>query len=297
VDAKRRIVRERIISEIGNMMQSTLSILQSRLAESRAELEELEAMRGKSEEVLMQMHTRLREHRERYNKEAASFELTRRILSDQVKTLLGHMNMASVDVLIGEARQTMEKSWTTQGLRSAMATFFEGAAQRMENVSADATRLKNTVDAAYEKFHNDHGLPRLKPSSFSLLRYRTEFKRLEVSAEDFRNSALMLVTEQHFVIKKFFISLASHARNLFNECNRETKEWAKSILTPIYTQIQEHKVMIERRIDNLEKIRANHTNLASRVEELKSLVSELEARRTHTQHLMERIYAPVSNTG
>jgi len=295
VDAKRRIVRERIISEIGAMMQSTLAIINSRLAESRAELEELVSMRGKSEEVLAQMHTRLREHREMYNKEAASFELTRRILSDQVKNLLGHMNMSSFDRLIGEARQTMEKSWTTGGLRTAMATFFDGAAQRMENVSTDAGRLKTTIDTAYEKFHKDHGLPRLKPSSLSLLKYRTEFKRLEVAAEDFRSSARMLVTEQHFVIKKFFISLASHARNVFNECNRETKEWARSILTPIYTQIQEHKVMIERRLDNLEKIRVNHSNLANRVEELKKTVSELDARRAHTQHLMERIYAPVSD--
>jgi hypothetical protein len=64
----------------------------------------------------------------------------------------------------------------------------------------------------------------------------------------------MLMTEQHFVVKKFFITLVSQARQLFTEANETTKAWYRAAVTPVFTQVQQHKIAIEQKLEMLRKI-------------------------------------------
>jgi hypothetical protein len=292
IAAKQELVRNKVADEIGGMVEATAATVRSRLDAVMKEYNELQAMRGKSQTVVNELVNRLRDQRALYEKEVESFEITRRMLSAQTKALLNHMSMNSFDRLMHESRQDMKESWTTQGLRRGMATFFAGAAKRADSVATETADIKSLVESIYAKFHKEHGLPRIKPASFSVLPFRSEFKRLESEAEAFRNSSQMLMSEQHFVIKKFFITLASRARELFHECNRSTKAWVKAVLTPIYTQIQEHKIMIDRRIENLEKIQSSQAALGQRITELEAQIETLESQHKTIRGMLGRIRDP-----
>ncbi len=292
VAAKQALIREKVTQEIGDMIQATRSVIASRLAAARKELDEIRGLQGKSAEVLNEMAERLRHQKRVYDQEVESFEVTRKMLSEQIRTLLSHMSMTSFDKLISETRQGMKESWTTAGLRRGMEIFFKGAASRMEKVNRETRQIRSLVESVYDKFHRDHGLAKMRPAAFSVLTFRSEMQRLYSEAEQFRNSPAMVMTEQHFVIKKFFITLVSRAREVFHECNRSTKAWAKFILTPIYTQIQEHKIMIDRRLENLEKIQRNHSQLAERVKELEALTAELEAQQQATERMLAQLRPP-----
>ncbi|NOZ11366.1 MAG: GTPase [Gammaproteobacteria bacterium] len=294
VAAKQGMIREKVTTEIGDMIQATAAIIQSRLATTTKELQEIQGLCGKSAAVLDDIANRLREQKRIYDEEVESFEITRRMLSTQIRTLLSHMSMTSFDKLIAESRKEMKGSWTTAGLRTSMVIFFEGAGKRMERVNTETRQIKELVESIYTKFHADHGLAKIKPASFSVLSFRSDMQRLQAEADNFRNSTSMMMTEQHFVIKKFFITLVSRARELFYDCNRSTKSWAKFILTPIYTQIQEHKIMIDRRLENLEKIQNNHTSLATRIQELEAQTSELKAQEATIHKMMSHLRPPAS---
>jgi len=68
-------------------------------------------------------------------------------------------------------------------------------------------------------------------------------------AELFRKSPVTTMTEQNFVIKKFFISLVSQARNVFFKANQEAENWLKEVMNPLIAQIKEHKDMMEKRLN------------------------------------------------
>jgi hypothetical protein len=135
----------------------------------------------------------------------------------------------------------------------------------MSRVQKHANRIYDLAARIYKQFHETHNLPRMQPPKFSVDTYVEQFNQLQEDAEKFRNSPSMLMTEQHFVIKKFFITQVSRARVVFEECNRATRSWTKAVLTPIYTQIQEHQVMINRRLENLDKLKSNHATLGDRI--------------------------------
>jgi hypothetical protein len=262
---KRKLIRDKVVNEIGTLVQSSRQVMAGRILELTTELDEINQLRGKSQDVINDIVEKLRKHKDSYGKEVQTFHVTRRMLADQVKAMLTELSMNRFDKLVLDTRKSMSGSWTTQGLRDGMAMFFAGTAKDMSRVQKHANRIYDLAARIYKQFHETHNLPRMQPPKFSVDTYVEQFNQLQEDAEKFRNSPSMLMTEQHFVIKKFFITQVSRARVVFEECNRATRSWTKAVLTPIYTQIQEHQVMINRRLENLDKLKSNHATLGDRI--------------------------------
>lgn len=286
---KRKLIRDKVINEIGSLVESSRQIMESRIAELQSELKEIHQLRGKSQDVINDIVEKLRKHKESYEKEVQTFHVTRRMLADQVKTMLHQLSASRFDKLVKETRESMSGSWTTQGLREAMSTFFAGTSRDMTRVQTHANKIHELANQIYRQFHETHNLPRMQPAKFSVDNYAQQFNQLHMDADRFRNSPTMLMTEQHFVIKKFFITLVSRARVTFEECDRATRTWTKAVLTPIFTQIQEHRVMIDRRLENLDKLKGNHASLGERIQGREEELTALQQRHAMIDEIVQNL--------
>jgi hypothetical protein len=180
------------------------------------------------------------------------------------------LSMEALDKLIGETREAMRQSWTTSGLKRGMETFFDGARDAMEQVTAQAEQTRMLIRATYRKFHKEHGLPEITPRQFNISVFSAELERLYQEAENFRRSPVMTMTEQSFVIKKFFISLVSHARSVFFRANQEADNWLKEVMAPLVRQIKDHKGRIEKRLTSLQRISESRDTVDARIKELEA---------------------------
>ena len=289
---KQNLIRDKIMSEIGSIVSASHEVVKNRIATLDIELKEITKMRGKSVDVIDEMSAKLQRQKYVYDREVQSFQVTRRILAEQVRRMLKRLSMSRYDQLITKTRLSMRNSWTTTGLKGGMSTFFGGTFRDLKKVERQTEDIRTLVEKIYDKFHNDHGLPRSEPVKFSASTFMQKYKSLYAEAEAFRNSPSMLVTEQHYVTKKFFITLVSRARIIFQDCNLSALNWAKAVLTPIYTQIQEHKIMIDRRLENLEKLRGNQAVLSQRVTEIEQEMSSLQEQATLIDDILGNIIAP-----
>jgi hypothetical protein len=294
IPSRQRYVRERVAREIGGLIESTQNTVSMRLQAIDSQIAELKQLGGKNLDVIQTMIARMREEKDHYDRKLESFQSTRAVLSEQIRLLLDTLSMPAFDALIARTRQEMKGAWTTHGLKLGIASFFDGAAEVMEKVSKQTHQIKGLLEAVYHKFHKEHGLPKLKPAAFSLLSYRSSLQKLHDEAEAFRNSTSLLVTEEHFVINKFFITLVSRARELFGDCNAGAAAWSKSVMTPITHQLREHKVMMEKRLENLKKIQSNLDNLGARLSELDTLRAQLRKQQDTMRTMLERINQPLA---
>ncbi len=275
IECKQQLVKDKIVVEIGSLVRSSRDIAHTKIEALTKELEELRQIRDSSGDVIDDMTGKLQEQQQAYNHEVQNFQVTRRMLSSEVKTLLRHLSTSRLDNLIAESRGSMQSSWTTQGMRSEMSTLFTNAERALKAAEAQSRSICVMVDAIYDRFHKLFGLPKVKTVRFSVASFLLQFDRLHSEAEAFRKSPSMLVKEQHFVIKKFFITLVSRARLIFQDADTSARNWAKAVLRPIHAQIQEHKNMIERRLSNLHRLRGNHSNLAIQVKETEAMLENL----------------------
>ena len=102
------------------------------------------------------------------------------------------------------------------------------------------------------------------------------------------------MTEQSYVVKKFFISLVSHARNVFFQANRDAEHWSKAVMSPLIKQIKLHKDEMEKRLENLRKINESRDTLASRIDELKRSATVLEKQFKEVTTILNIINRPLA---
>ena len=293
IPARQELLRERVMHDIGSMIESTSAMIDARLSAVTDQIDELQALGGENRDAIQDLVTRLRDEKQAYDQTLASFQSMRAVLSEHIKILLDYISVEAFDELAEKTRQKMAQSWTTPGLREGMRNLFDGMLEAMEKANKQTQQIRSLVQAVYSKFHSEHGLAKIKPVNFSLLPYRSQLQKLYEDAEAFRNSPLMVITVQHFVVEKFFVTLVSRARELFGECNAAARAWSKAIMAPILSQVREHKILMDLRLENLKKVHEDSDNLSDRIAILESNRQNLENQQLVIRHMLRKINQPL----
>jgi hypothetical protein len=293
IPARQELLRERVIHDIGSMVETTSAMIEARLAAVTKQIEELQALEGENHNAIQELVTRLRDEKQAYDQTVVNFQNTRLVLSEHIRTLLDYLRVEVFDELAEKTHQSMSESWTTSGLRQGMQTLFDGLLETMEKANKQAQLVRSLVQAVYSKFHNEHGLAKIKPVNFSLLPYRSQLQKLYEEAEAFRNSPMMIIMEQHFVVQKFFVTLVGRAHELLSECSGAARTWSKAIMAPILSQVREHKILMEQRLENLKKVHENFDNLGDRIAELESSRQNLENQQLVIRNILRKINQPL----
>ena len=287
---KQEIIRNNLATHIGSMVDENLAILENRKTESAKQLTELRSLRGKNADVIMHLMSKSREEQAAYLRNVESFQNSRRLLQSQARSMLDSLSMETLDRLINKTRDTMTHSWTTAGMKGGMETFFDGARDNMDQVTTHSEQTRMLIRATYKKFHEEHGLPQIMPKQFSTARFSSDLERLYQEAASFRRSPMMTVTEQSFVIKKFFISLVSHARSLFFKANQDANAWLKEVMNPLVRQIKDHKATMEKRLETLRRISESRDTLDTRIKELDASLKQTKQQIDALQQIRHSIH-------
>ncbi|MBF0470278.1 MAG: dynamin family protein [Gammaproteobacteria bacterium] len=267
---QQQLVNQHIKGAIGAMIRESHALITSRLKAAKQQLVDLGGLSGKNRGVIEHLMKTTREEQVAYHKSVEEFNANKKLLSDQSKKLLALLDLAKLDLLVGATREEMSGSWTTGGLKKGMKTFFGGIEEKFEELQEYTEQLNRLVTTLYHKFNAEHDVPDLEPVLFTIDSYSAEMKKLSSDADEFRNSPVTTMTEQSFVVKKFFISLVSHARNLFYKAHRDAEGWRKAVLSPLVKHITERKTEMDQRLENLRKVSESQETIEERINEIKS---------------------------
>ena len=291
--AQQALVRQHVQADVGNMIKESRDLLATRFHATKSQLEELHSLSGKNNEVIEHLMAKTREEQVAYHKNAESFNANKRLLSEQSRKLLGLLSLTELDRLVSTSRGAMTDSWTTHGLKVGMKTFFNGVTSMFNQVDEYTEQLNRLVTTIYHKFQAEHNIKGIEPVLFDIKQYKTEMQNLYDEAEAFRNSPVTAMTEQSFVVKKFFISLVSHARNIFFKAHRDAETWSKAVMSPLVKQIKDHKEQMDKRLENLRKINESRDTLQSRIDELKKQAMALKKQHEEVSTILKVIHRPL----
>ncbi|SCZ61926.1 dynamin family protein [Thiohalomonas denitrificans] len=293
---KQRLVREHVTTEIGGMIKETHDLLSQRLNATTSQLEELRGLSGKNDDVITHLMKKTREEQVAYHQNVESFQANKRILSERSEELKKLLDLKRLDDLVNRTRKQMTGSWTTHGLKDGMKSFFDSAQGMLQEVDEYNRQLSRLVTTIYRKFQKEHGIDNVKPVLYVTTKYVKDLEQLYADAEEFRKSPFTTMTEQSFVVKKFFISLVSHARNVFYRAHRDADKWNKAVMTPLVRQIKEHKAQMEKRLENLRKINDSRETLESRIEELEKNALKLQSQFAEVESILRIIDQPLKTS-
>lgn len=297
VPAKRRIVSERVIGDIGGLLQQCRDMLTAHEKKLLGHLENLRTANSRNANVIKHLTQKTREQQIAYNNNMKYLQSARRTVAQQTAAIMNELSVEAFDYLVTKTRKDMTESWTTGGLKHGMKLFFDGLSETMEVVSRQTEQTYLLAEEVYKKFHEDHGLPELTFPRFSIDEYKTQLSKLAGASDEFRNSPVTTMTEQSFVVKKFFISLVSHTREVFFKAHREAEAWLKELMSPLMAQIHMHKQLLEQHLDTLCKINETRESLTKNIAALENQCAAIQEQIATLDQINHRLRHPGGDNG
>jgi predicted GTPase len=276
ISSKQDIVREQTEAELGDLLDTTRAVIDSRLASIDAQTEELKSLQGKNEDVVQHILAKISQDKETFERGLQQFQALRSVFSQHSVQLYGLVGKDFLRNGESKARQAMIDSRFTKGIRDAMNGYFSGIMRNLDAAGKKVEEINRMMEAMYKKLNDEHGLGRFSTPPFSLLRYRREIQRLEEAYQNQINTMLtFLTTEQHVLTTRFFESVANRAAQVFDLLNKELEIWLKAVMLPMEAQVREHQKQLRRRLDSVKRIHQAADTLDERIAEVEQGRSEL----------------------
>jgi hypothetical protein len=278
IPSREKIMRESVVREVGPLISETRDTLFHRMQASRQNLDDLQALSGKNQQIVEQMRARMITDKQKYDETTRNFNVTRKIVAQQGYELLARLDDERMEKIIEESMIAISDSWTTAGLVKGMQLLIQRMGAQFDFAYQECATIKQTLAADYQHFHEVHGLDRIDPPGLDLSRYRGRLDELEVSTQEFCSDPLNIMLEKRFMVKKFYIALVAQARIVFQQVRMETETWLRLTLDPIVARIQEHKAQLEHRLENLNKVHANLGSIQERSAAISREIVQLKAK-------------------
>lgn len=270
VPAKQEILRSAVVKEMGAMVEGSLQSVMAQLTANQAELQELAKLSGKNRELAKTMLGRLEKDRATYIEHMESFKASYSVVLKQGHALMANLDEEHIDEMFARSSKDIEGSWTTAGLMRSMNSLFDAFSRQAEKILGFASETRAFVDKVYKEFQERYGFANLTPPPLNLEKYILAMKALKATTEKFCRDPVNVMTEKHFLVRRFYNGLVSEARGLFQDTRKELDSWLKSALQPISTQLKEHQTLLERRVDNLKKLSGDLSSLQERLHQLEA---------------------------
>lgn len=295
IPSKKEIVRDNTQHEIEDLINNSYMILEARLQGLNEQLGELKGLRGKNEDVVEHMMSKVKVDKENFEKGLQRFQALRSIFSQQTNQLFTLLGMQALRESVVKTRESMIAANFTKSIRAAMDGFFSDLKERLIQSDKQIEEIKNMMDAMYEKFSKEHGLRKADAPSFSTLRYQKELAKLERAyKEQFNTTLNMIANEKMTLTSKFFETLASRVIHVYEVANHDVENWLKAVIAPMESQVREHQLQLRRRLESIKRIYKATDTLEDRIGELEGMeksiqaqISDLKILRQHMKNALD----------
>jgi hypothetical protein len=301
---KHELVGEACLSDLHDITAGLSAILETRARNIADQLSELSALRGKNEDVVLTMMSKVAAEKEQFEKGLQRFVALRSIFSQHTNDLLTQLGVETLRREAKLTRKAMEDAKFTVGLRAAMSGFFANIRTNLLGASNRSAEIHKMMSAMYEKFSQEHGLKPFQPQPYSTLKYQKEIDRLERAYNVHFNTLWNMASNIKFsLMRKFFETVATRIRHVYEVANRDADNWVKAVMAPLESQVREHHLQLRRRLESVRRIHNASNELEARmheladmkktsevqVEELKQLIAHVDdAVRTQQPHAFAR---------
>ncbi len=278
IPSREKIMREAVVKELGPRLSETREAAHKRLLAARQSLLDLQALTGKNQQIVEQMREKVLADKQKYEETTRNFNVTRKVVSQQGWELLAHLDEERMDKIIEESMMAINDSWTTAGLTRGMQLLIRRMSAEFDHALQQSAAIKQLLNAAYQRFRDEHGLEAIDPPLLDLSRYRGRLDELVISTQEFCADPMNIMLEKRFMVKKFYIGLVTQARIVFQQVRMETETWLRLTLDPIVARIQEHKAQLEHRLENISKVHANLASIQERSQAVQREMVQIKAR-------------------
>ncbi len=257
IAAKQEVLGQSVIGECAEMIKISRKLVQQRLISLRQQIVELREIRGLKENSAKQVLTKVIADKKRYEASLPTFNLAHAKISQLGKQLLRHLSVDYLNASLIESRQAMGESWTTVGLNKGMRSLTKQANELAGHTTKESKAINRLADNIYDVFQTKHDFDLFDPPALDMSNFLKNMKALEKITHDFCADPINVLTEKHFLIRRFFLGLGTQMQKIFAQAEKDCERWQHAVLSELISQMSERKTSLDERVKNLMEARSS----------------------------------------
>lgn len=298
LETRRRAVGEIIESEIAQVLERNRSHIASRIARLKSQLDELERLTARTEQVVARLLDSTRLEQERYLRAVQQFHESRDMLVKETAESRRALERERIESIIDRAQQALLRRKTTLGLNRAMRSLFDELGRTMQGIGSESERIRKLVREVYDELRNQLGVEISTPKVFTPLKYQVEIELLFQEVHAFQGSLETILSSRGAVIARFDEQIVSRARVLFEQLRLAHEDWLREALEPLAGGIRAHKEGMEKRLGTLQRVSDSRDMLKQRIQAMQGQYVEFAQVLTALRNIQNALHAdPTAEQG
>jgi hypothetical protein len=294
VPQKHLLVREAVHHEFDGVHATIDGDLSSRRRQLVEQLFELSSLRGKNSTVIDHMASRVARERDDFESSVKHLHALRAVFNRQSELVYNSLSLESLKRHVRDAREHMKASRLSTGIKEGMTVLLTDSRKDFEAVGKSVEEVTTLMTAMYKTFNAQHGLNLGAPMSFSMLRFSQELERIDTMQKQQFGAMALATTERWALMRKFFETVASRLKELYDRARKDVEVWLRAILAPIEGQVREHQAQLKRRVESLKRIREAEDTLEVKIFELEENRAAVEQQIALCSELSQQVFRVLS---
>jgi hypothetical protein len=268
------------------------SLIDSRLAFTRQQAEELAALQGRNQKLVESLARKAADNRANLEQARAVLMGLRTIHNrnlDEIGRILDPANLREAGA---RARTAVLASTFSSGIGAARDQFFKEARARMRDAAELIRDSRSVMGTVSRKFAEDYRIATVDVPDFATERFFVELDRLEERCvRDFKGAGSLLTRRRSTLSTLFFDTVALKVVHAFEIADREARTWMNGFIRPLEAHLNAFQEQVNTRVEGMGRIRNAETDLVARLAELQALSAEVEAQSREWERHHRRLLA------
>ena len=266
IESKHEVLGRSVVTECSNMIRSSRKIALMRVNQNKSQLTELKEIQNKNRVASKDILANVVAERKRYESSVLTFNQGNEKIKRLSEKLLRHLSLGYLNTTLEQTKQDMGDSWTTVNLNKSMRKLTKLAINLAEEVKVEATTIKKHTDELYQLFYSKHGFEKTQAINLNIDSFIQDIQSLEKITHDFCTDPINMLTEKHFLIRRFYLGLVTQIQALFEQAQVNCTIWLNVVIGELKTQINVHKKALDKRAETLMESDNNADNLIKNLE-------------------------------
>ena len=287
--SKQEIIIQDINSELVNLLQETRSLVQHRLTQEQSQQHEMANIHEQSDAAINNLLQQTQQEQEKYRLNAQALKQFEQSVDQKAREIQEVLDQKVFDQVLSEAKTNMQESWTSKGIQKAIAVFSEQLDQFMDAIEHKVTENRLLIKNIYQRFEKEHGIGVIQPKGFSLQHHQKQLETILDEASAFSKGYRISLTGQSQLARNFFATIGQKAKELFIDIQHEINHWVHSSLQPLAFQIEDHRDMLNRQVQDLKMATQSREVLNDKLQETGSRVEQNHKQLAYIDDIIEQI--------
>ena len=292
--SKEKNLWETVISDARVVVQDSLKTLENRRIQLSQQQSEMEKVKGSSIDNISKLLEDCQSENQFYQQKMLTIKPSIRLMERQTKLLQETLSSEKIQQSIDQAAHKITQAKSTITMLNSMREFYFSIEAIMIEFCHEAELTNKMAESIYKKFQEEYELEPFTPRILTAKYFHRQLKDIIRDSDQFNRHVKLVLSSQPQVVNRFFNTTVYNITTYFEDTNVKLENWTKNIMHPLIHQVEDHRLVLDTHMKELELIHNNEANATDRINTLNTEIEDLDYEHkqcSNTLHLLDN-YRP-----